>query len=131
MKIFPSTIVMRGSFKRQIILAFVVGFFFLITTFAVYLVNREKGNLYRDSVDETTGLADPITSLSQTRHAKATSEFSPKASSLIIHWPYAIAMAMLLMCCTTLVFIAVCQARCWACLPPRATSQNAIKLSRK
>jgi PAS domain S-box-containing protein len=51
---------MRGSFKRQIILAFVVGFFFLITAFAVYLVNREKGNLYRDSLDETTGLAESL-----------------------------------------------------------------------
>lgn len=60
MKIFPFAIAIRGSFKRQIILAFVVGFFFLITAFAVYLVNRERGNLYRDSVDETTGLAESL-----------------------------------------------------------------------
>lgn len=60
MKIFPPRIAVRGSFKRQIILAFVVGFFFLITIFAVYLVNREKGNLYRDSFDETTGLAESL-----------------------------------------------------------------------
>src|SRR5450830_2064701 len=60
MKIFPSAIAMRGSFKRQIILAFVVGFFLLITAFAVYLVNRERGHLYHDSVDETTGLAESL-----------------------------------------------------------------------
>src|SRR5450830_360858 len=60
MKIFPSAIAMRGSFKRQIILAFVVGFFFLITIFSVYLVTREKGHLYHDSVEETTGLAESL-----------------------------------------------------------------------
>ncbi len=60
MKILPSGLAARGSFKRQIVLAFVVGFFLLITAFAVYLVNSERENLHRDSSDATAGLAQSL-----------------------------------------------------------------------
>ncbi len=60
MKIFSSVMAARGSFKRQIILAFVVGFFLLVSAFSVYLVNSEKEHLYSDSSDATTGLAQSL-----------------------------------------------------------------------
>ncbi len=50
----------RGSFKRQIILTFVVGFFALATAFAFYLVKSERASLYRDSATATTGLAQSL-----------------------------------------------------------------------
>ena len=56
----PSGIASRGSFKRQIILTFVVGFFALATTFAVYMVESERASLYRDSGNTTTGLAQSL-----------------------------------------------------------------------
>ena len=57
---FFSGITARGSFKRQIILAFVVGFFLLVSAFAVYQVNSQKEDLYSDSTDATTGLAQSL-----------------------------------------------------------------------
>jgi len=59
-KIVPSRIASRGSFKRQIILTFVVGFFLLITVFSAYMANAERKNLYRDSIAATTGLAQSL-----------------------------------------------------------------------
>jgi PAS domain S-box-containing protein len=53
-------IALRGSFKRQIILTFVVGFFALATTFAVYMVESERTSLYQDSGNTTTGLAQSL-----------------------------------------------------------------------
>ena len=57
---FPSGIVSRGSFKRQITLTFVVGFFFLASTFAVYIVESERAGLYRENKDTTTGLTQSL-----------------------------------------------------------------------
>ncbi|MDD5028186.1 MAG: PAS domain S-box protein [Rhodoferax sp.] len=57
---FPFGMASHGSFKRQIILTFVVGFFVLATTFAVYLVRSERASLYRDSGNATTGLAQSL-----------------------------------------------------------------------
>lgn len=47
----------QGSFRRQIILAFVVGFSFLMTAFATFQVHSETLNLYSDSRDRTTAIA--------------------------------------------------------------------------
>jgi hypothetical protein len=41
----------RGSFRRQIILTFGVGFFLLIAAFSSYLVLTERNNLHRDSLN--------------------------------------------------------------------------------
>ncbi|MDP2771342.1 MAG: PAS domain S-box protein [Giesbergeria sp.] len=60
MTMFFPGITARGSFKRQIILAFVVGFFLLVSAFAVYQVNSQKEDLYSDSSDATTGLAQSL-----------------------------------------------------------------------
>ncbi|HUW51256.1 MAG TPA: PAS domain S-box protein [Sulfuricella sp.] len=60
MKIFPFSIASRGSFKRQIILTFVVGFFLLIAAFAAYMVQTESDYLYRNSNNETTSLAQSL-----------------------------------------------------------------------
>jgi len=49
-----------GSFRRQIILTFVVGFFLLISAFGAYLVLTERDNLHRDSVNETASLAQAL-----------------------------------------------------------------------
>jgi PAS domain S-box-containing protein len=57
---FHSGFASRGSFKRQIILTFVVGFFALATAFAAYMVESEKASLYRDSDNATTGLAQSL-----------------------------------------------------------------------
>jgi PAS domain S-box-containing protein len=53
---FPS----RRSFRRQIILAFVVGFFLLIAAFASFLIITERDNLHRDSLNETTSMAQSL-----------------------------------------------------------------------
>ena len=50
----------RGSFRRQIILAFVVGFFVLIGVFATFLVMTENKTLHDDSVAETTSMAQSL-----------------------------------------------------------------------
>jgi PAS domain S-box-containing protein len=50
----------RGSFRRQIILIFVVGFFILISAFVVYQVKNERDYLYRDSTDDATSLAKSL-----------------------------------------------------------------------
>lgn len=57
MSLIFSGITARGSFKRQIIVAFVVGFFLLISAFSVYVVNHEKENLHRVSSEAAIGLA--------------------------------------------------------------------------
>ncbi len=60
MTMFLSGISARGSFKRQIILAFVVGFFLLISAYSAYQINGEREHLYRDSSEATTGLAQSL-----------------------------------------------------------------------
>ncbi|MDD2914012.1 MAG: PAS domain-containing protein [Gallionella sp.] len=60
MKSLPSLIATRGSFKRQIILAFAVGFFFLAAAFSAYQVKTEKAYLYLGSTDETISLAKSL-----------------------------------------------------------------------
>jgi PAS domain S-box-containing protein len=60
MKILPSRITAQDSFKRQIILTFVVGFFFLAAAFTVYQVRTESAYLYRGSTDETISLAESL-----------------------------------------------------------------------
>jgi len=50
----------RASFRRQIILAFVVGFFVLIAAFSTYVVWTESRNLHRDTVNETTSMAQSL-----------------------------------------------------------------------
>ncbi len=50
----------HGSFRRQIILTFVVGFFLLIVAFVAYIVQTESDYLYHDSHDETTNLAQSL-----------------------------------------------------------------------
>ncbi|MDD5332562.1 MAG: PAS domain S-box protein [Rhodoferax sp.] len=57
---FFSGISARGSFKRQIVLAFVVGFFLLIGAYSAYQINGEREHLYRDSREATTGLAQSL-----------------------------------------------------------------------
>ena len=58
--ISPFQTATQGSFKRQIILTFVVGFLCLITAFAVYQVRRESSYLYSGSNDETISLAESL-----------------------------------------------------------------------
>jgi PAS domain S-box-containing protein len=50
----------RSSFRRQIILTFVVGFFLLIGGFTLYLVLTERDNLHRDSMNATTSMAQAL-----------------------------------------------------------------------
>ncbi|MDD2769768.1 MAG: PAS domain S-box protein [Methylococcus sp.] len=50
----------HGSFKRQIILTFAAGFFFLITPFAGHMVKTESAYLYHESEDATQGLAQSL-----------------------------------------------------------------------
>ncbi len=57
---FSSGIGPRGSFKRQIVLTFVVGFFLLVSGFAVYIVKSESGYRFRDKRDATIGLAQSL-----------------------------------------------------------------------
>jgi PAS domain S-box-containing protein len=80
----------RRSFRRQIILTFVVGFFLLISAFAGFRIITERDNLHRDSVSETTSmahllsasalpwvLADDVAGLQEVVHAfRAYPEFS-------------------------------------------------------
>ncbi|UZR29186.1 PAS domain S-box protein [Methylococcus mesophilus] len=47
----------RRSFKRQIILTFTGGFFFLVVPFAGHMVNTESAYLYHESEDSAQGLA--------------------------------------------------------------------------
>ncbi|WP_315730362.1 MULTISPECIES: PAS domain S-box protein [unclassified Bradyrhizobium] len=56
----PSEIASRRSFRRQIILTFVVGFFFLISAFSIYLVESERTQRHLNSINETTGLAQSL-----------------------------------------------------------------------
>jgi PAS domain S-box-containing protein len=56
----PFGIASRGSFKRQIILTFVVGFFGLAVSFAAYMVSSERANVYRDSREMATGLGQSL-----------------------------------------------------------------------
>lgn len=50
----------HGSFKRQIILTFVVGFFLLIAAFAAHMVESERTYLYRGSTREASNLAESL-----------------------------------------------------------------------
>jgi PAS domain S-box-containing protein len=65
MKLLPSRIIAQGSFKRQIILTFVVGFFLLAAAFASYQVRTESAYLYRDNTDETISLAESLAASSR------------------------------------------------------------------
>jgi PAS domain S-box-containing protein len=57
---FSFGIATSESFKRQIIRAFVVGFFFLIIAFVAYMVKTESDYSYRESNNVTTGLAQSL-----------------------------------------------------------------------
>ena len=50
----------RLSFRRQIILTFVVGFFLLTTAFAAFRIITESNNLHRDSVADATSMAQSL-----------------------------------------------------------------------
>ncbi len=50
----------RRSFRRQIILTFVVGFFLVIAAFSVYLVESERKRSHLESIDQATGLAQSL-----------------------------------------------------------------------
>jgi PAS domain S-box-containing protein len=63
-RFFPG-VTAQGSFGMQIILTFVVGFFFLITAFSVYQVRTESVYLYQDSTDETISLAESLAASSR------------------------------------------------------------------
>lgn len=54
-----------GSFRRQIILAFVVGFCLLVVAFSAYQVKTESRYLYRDSSAETTSMAESLAASSR------------------------------------------------------------------
>ncbi len=54
-----------GSFRRQIILAFVVGFCLLVVAFSAYQVKTESSYLYRDSSAETTSMAESLAASSR------------------------------------------------------------------
>ncbi len=64
-KKLSSRIPAQGSFRWQIILVFVVGFFVLIAAFTAYQVRTESAYLYRDSTDETITLAESIAASSR------------------------------------------------------------------
>ncbi len=55
----------RGSFKRQIILTFVAGFFLLATAFTAYQVRNESLYLYRESASDTVSLAESLAASSR------------------------------------------------------------------
>ncbi len=55
----------RRSFRRQIIVTFVVGFFLLITAFLVYLAVSERKQSHLESIDGTTGLAQSLAASSR------------------------------------------------------------------
>jgi PAS domain S-box-containing protein len=62
---FPFGIASRGSFKRQTILTFVVGFFVLISAFSFYQVKSNTDHEYRDSEEVAIGLAQALAVNSQ------------------------------------------------------------------
>lgn len=62
---FPFGIASRGSFKRQIILTFVVGFFVLAVAFIVYQAKSESAYLYRESTYDVTSLAESLAASSR------------------------------------------------------------------
>jgi PAS domain S-box-containing protein len=65
MKILPSGISAQGSFKRQIILTLVLGFFLLAVVFTTYQVRTESTYLYRDSVNDASSLAESLAASSR------------------------------------------------------------------
>ena len=50
----------RGSFRQQIIVAFVLGFLLLITAFIGYMARTESQSLYKESDDAALGLAQSL-----------------------------------------------------------------------
>lgn len=54
-----------GSFKRQIVLAFVFGFFLLISAYSAYQVRTERAYLYRDSTVDALSLARSLSASSR------------------------------------------------------------------
>ena len=64
-KILASKNAAQGSFKRQIIVTFVVGFLLLATAFGGYQVSTESAFLYRGSTDETASLAESLAASSR------------------------------------------------------------------
>ena len=55
----------RRSFRRQIIVTFVVGFFLLITAFLGFLAVSERKHNHLESIDGTTGLAQSLAASSR------------------------------------------------------------------
>ena len=54
-----------GSFKRQILMTYVVGFFFLIVVFITYMIKLQSDYLYHDSKDGTISLAQSLAASSR------------------------------------------------------------------
>ena len=64
-KTLPFGIAELGSFKRQIILVFVVGFFSLTIAFTAYQVRTESIYLYHDNTNGTINLAESLATSSR------------------------------------------------------------------
>ncbi len=60
MKGFTRLIEKRGSFRNQIIGVFVLGFFFLVTTFIVYMAGLERDNLQGENTSAAFGVAQSL-----------------------------------------------------------------------
>ncbi len=60
MKLLPLQFLLSGSFTRQIVLVFTIGFFILVSGFSVYMVRSEKAFLYRDGNENVNSLADTL-----------------------------------------------------------------------
>lgn len=65
MKMAVLKMAVAGSFKRQIILAFVVGFFFMVSAFVIYMIKVESAYRYDDSSDAALGLAQSLSASSR------------------------------------------------------------------
>ncbi len=60
MKRFTGALQGKGSFKQQIILVFVLGFFLLVAAFIAYMARIESNNLYQESDRAASGLAQSL-----------------------------------------------------------------------
>ncbi len=56
----PWKVALSGSFRRQIIVTFAVGFLVLVSAFATYMVKKESAYRYHQSNDSTFGLAQSL-----------------------------------------------------------------------
>lgn len=57
MKVKPLIVI---SFRQQIVITFVFGFFVLISGFAIYMTQVERNYLYKNTLDDTTSLAQSL-----------------------------------------------------------------------